>query len=240
MVKGMPPLEWLSPSVATTAGCRNLPDWQPTVSNSLIVAPVGADSIERQLFPKADVQIAELRSKQPSANGQKRFLLTARTHFNHPLEPAETPKPCLMPTSVFFDRVLYSRQMKNCNSCGKCCEKWGNDGLSASAEEIDWWETYRPDIARYVQDEKIWIDPATGDYFARCPWLQKSTDGKKFTCDIYDVRPEDCRHYPVDIAEMVRDDCEMLEQRDLVDLRGAQRKLDEIMIDSRPPAGRRP
>jgi len=110
--------------------------------------------------------------------------------------------------------------------------------LSASADEIDWWETYRPDIARYVQDEKIWIDPATGEYFARCPWLQKSTDGKKFTCDIYDVRPEDCRHYPVDIAEMVRDDCEMLEQRDFVDLRRAQRKLDEIMIDSRPPASR--
>ena len=125
--------------------------------------------------------------------------------------------------------------MKNCNSCGKCCEKWGGDGLSASPEEIDWWETYRPDIARYVQDEKIWIDPATGEYFARCPWLQKSLDGKKFTCDIYDDRPEDCRHYPVDVAQMVRDDCEMLERHDLADLRRAQKKLDLIMIDSRPP-----
>ena len=87
--------------------------------------------------------------------------------------------------------------------------------------------------------KKIWIDPATNEYFDRCPWLRKSADGKKFSCDIYDVRPEDCRHYPVDIAEMVRDDCEMLEQRDLADLGRAQRKLDEIMIDSRPPAGRR-
>jgi len=110
--------------------------------------------------------------------------------------------------------------------------------LSASAEEIDWWETYRPDIARYVQDGKIWIDPATGEHFARCPWLQKSPDGKKFICDIYDDRPEDCRFYPVNITDMIRDDCEMLERRDLVDLKRAQRKLDEIMIDSRPAAGR--
>ena len=130
--------------------------------------------------------------------------------------------------------------MKNCNSCGKCCENYGSNSLSASAEEIDWWETYRPEIARYVSNGKIWIDPASGDYVARCPWLQKSPDGKKFICDIYDVRPEDCRLYPTDIAEMIRDECEMIERRDLVDLRRAQRKLDEIMVDSRPPAGRRP
>ena len=112
--------------------------------------------------------------------------------------------------------------------------------MSATAEEIEWWETNRPDIARYVQDNKIWIDPATGENFARCPWLRQSPDGKKYTCDIYDVRPEDCRHYPTNIAEMVRDECEMLEQRDLVDLRRAQRKLDAIMIDSRPAAGNQP
>jgi len=110
--------------------------------------------------------------------------------------------------------------------------------LAASAEDIDRWETYRPDIARYVEGNKIWIDPATGEYFAQCPWLQRSPDGKKFTCEIYDDRPEDCRHYPIDIDQMVRDDCEMLEKRDLADLRGAQRKLDFLMIDSRPPAGR--
>jgi Fe-S-cluster containining protein len=127
--------------------------------------------------------------------------------------------------------------MKNCNSCGKCCEKAGNGGLSASTEEIDWWEIHRPDIFRYVQDEKIWVDPATGEYFARCPWLRESTDGKKYSCDIYHDRPEECRHYPVDIDQMVRDECEMLERRDLLDLKRAQRDLDNIMIDSRPPAG---
>ena len=128
--------------------------------------------------------------------------------------------------------------MKDCNSCGRCCEIYGGSGLSASAEDIERWETYRPDIARYVKDGKLWIDPATGDYFDRCPWLRKSEGGDKFSCDIYADRPEDCRFYPTRIAEMVRDGCEMIERRDLADLKRAQRKLDDIMIDSRPPAGR--
>jgi len=129
--------------------------------------------------------------------------------------------------------------LKNCNSCGKCCETAGNGGLSASAEEIDWWETHRPDIARFVQDGKIWVNPDTGEYFARCPWLRRSsekTPGENKTfCKIYYDRPEDCRHYPVDIEQMILHDCEMLERRDLVNLTSAQKKLDEIMSDSRPP-----
>lgn len=129
--------------------------------------------------------------------------------------------------------------MKNCNSCGKCCETAGNGGLSATAEEIDYWETYRPDIAKYVDGPRIWVNPETGEYFARCPFLHKSPDGKKTFCEIYEDRPEDCRHYPVDIEQMIEDECEMLEPGDLKNLRRAQRKLDEIMIDSRPPAGSR-
>ena len=105
--------------------------------------------------------------------------------------------------------------MKNCNSCGKCCETAGNGGLSASSEEIDWWETHRPAIARFVQDGKIWVNPDTGDYFERCPWLKKSLDGVGTTCEIYHDRPEDCRHYPVDIEQMISIDCEMLEAGDL-------------------------
>ena len=97
---------------------------------------------------------------------------------------------------------------------------------------------HRPEIARYVQNGKIWIDPETGEYFARCPWLRHSPNENRFTCDIYHDRPEDCRHYPVDIEQMVRDDCEMLERRDLDDLRKAQKKLDVLMSDSRPPVTR--
>ena len=79
------------------------------------------------------------------------------------------------------------------------------------------------------------MDPASGEYFPQCPWLRRLPDNKRSTCDIYDDRPEDCRHYPVDIAQMVRDDCEMLERRDLLDLKRAQKNLDVMMIDSRPP-----
>jgi len=125
--------------------------------------------------------------------------------------------------------------MKNCNSCGKCCETAGNGGLSASSAEIDWWEMHRPEIARYAQDGKIWVNPDTGDYFDRCPWLKRSVDGTRTTCDIYHDRPEDCRHYPVDIEQMLRHDCEMLERRDLIDIQRAQKKLDILMADSRPP-----
>lgn len=133
-----------------------------------------------------------------------------------------------------FDYPCTICAMKNCNSCGKCCETAGNGGLSAAPEEIDWWETYRPEIARYVQDGRIWIDPKTGEYFADCPWLRYSPDNNKTTCDIYYDRPEDCRHYPVDIAQMVRHGCEMLEPRDFRDVELTQLKLDAIMIGSRP------
>jgi len=128
--------------------------------------------------------------------------------------------------------------MRNCNSCGKCCETAGNGGLSAGGDEIDWWETHRPDIARYAQGGRIWVDPATGEYFDHCPWLRRSEDGTLTSCDIYHDRPEDCRHYPVDIEQMIRHDCEMLERRDLADVKRAQRTLDTLMTDSRPPVKR--
>ena len=124
--------------------------------------------------------------------------------------------------------------MKNCNQCGKCCINYSNGGLSASSDEIDWWDTHRPDIAAYVKDGKIWIDPSTGEQLNRCPFLEKMPDQPKYTCRIYFDRPNDCKYYPVDIEQMVRDECEMLERRDLLDLKKAQRNLDMIMSDSRP------
>lgn len=125
--------------------------------------------------------------------------------------------------------------MKACNQCGKCCINYSHGGLSASPEEIEYWEVFRPDIARYVSDGKIWVDPTTGSLIERCPWLGQDPASKKFTCEIYEHRPEDCRHYPVTIEQMLKDDCEMLEPRDLRRPIRAQRDLDRIMVDSRPP-----
>jgi Fe-S-cluster containining protein len=59
-------------------------------------------------------------------------------------------------------------------------------------------------------------------------------DQNKYTCDIYHDRPEDCKHYPITIAQMVKDECEMLEVKDLANPKQAQKSLDNIMTDSRP------
>jgi uncharacterized protein len=125
--------------------------------------------------------------------------------------------------------------MKECNQCGKCCTKYSDGGLSASPDEIDSWDTFRPDIYRYVKDGKIWMHPDTGEQLELCPWLKKLPNQNKYTCDIYFDRPEDCRFYPVTVEQMLKDECEMLEAWDLAKPKQAQKKLDELMADSRPP-----
>lgn len=139
--------------------------------------------------------------------------------------------------------------MKDCNSCGKCCIKYGNGGLSASEADIEGWALFNPELYEYVRDGNIWFDPATGKLIEYCPWLTKQTHkgGATFyTCDIYHNRPEDCRHYPSTIEEMIGDGCEMIEVRDLPKpsdnhrqtqqaLARAQKAVDKLMADSRPP-----
>lgn len=127
--------------------------------------------------------------------------------------------------------------MKACNQCGKCCIAYSNGGLSATAEEISWWETFRPEIFAYVDNGNIWVNPTTGEMLDTCPWLQKVPQQNKYVCGIYHDRPDDCKHYPVEIEQMVKDECEMLEVRDLTDPAKAQQTLDRIMADSRPAAG---
>ncbi len=130
--------------------------------------------------------------------------------------------------------------MRECNQCGKCCLAYSDGGLSASALEIEDWEQFRPDIAQYVANGEIWMDPVSGERLKRCPWLEAepaSVDGAdlKYSCGIYQERPEDCRHYPTSIDEMVRDGCEMIELHDLDAPKAAQRELDRLMAESRPP-----
>ena len=108
--------------------------------------------------------------------------------------------------------------------------------MSASEAEIELWEVFNPDIAQYVRDGEIWADPSSGTLLELCPFLRKTTDVKsvgKYTCDIYFDRPDDCKYYPSNVREMIADECEMIEESDLLDLKKAQTKLDVIMIDSR-------
>jgi len=122
--------------------------------------------------------------------------------------------------------------MKNCNQCGKCCIKYGAQDLSASSDDIAWWDQHRPHIYQYVNNGKIWISPENKDPLDRCPWLRQQ-DNNVYTCDIYYDRPEDCRLYPSTINEMIEDQCEMIEPIDLTDLKSAQAKLNRLMMDSR-------
>ena len=108
--------------------------------------------------------------------------------------------------------------MKDCNACGKCCTKYGGGQLSASSEDIELWESFRPDIAAYVKGGEIWFDPITQERTEQCPFLRKDSNSPRYLCDIYADRPEDCRAYPMTVADMIKDDCEMLEPHDLNDL----------------------
>lgn len=124
--------------------------------------------------------------------------------------------------------------MKECNQCGKCCVNYSNGGLSATADEVEYWEIFRPHISNFVSGGKIWIDPDTGQQLKRCPWLKQLPGEDKYICDIYFDRPDDCKHYPVTIEQMVKDECEMLEPKDLADPTQGQSDLDQLMIDCRP------
>ena len=123
--------------------------------------------------------------------------------------------------------------MKNCNQCGKCCIKYSNGGLSASEDEIKHWDIFKPEVYDFVDNGKIWMNPQTGEQLEICPWLRKEKN--LYTCDIYFDRPNDCKYYPVTIEQMINDECEMIEERDLEKPEQAQKKLDKLMADSRPP-----
>jgi len=71
--------------------------------------------------------------------------------------------------------------MQNCNQCGKCCIKYGNGGLSAAPEEIDWWQNHRPEIAKYVNKGKIWMDPISEEQLTVCPFLTVESQQKNMT-----------------------------------------------------------
>ena len=102
------------------------------------------------------------------------------------------------------------------------------------SSEIEYWETFRPDIFKYVSNGNIWMNPGTGELMERCPWLRHLPKENKYTCDIYDDRPDDCKHYPVTINQMIKDECEMLEVKDLSNPKQAQKSLDKLMAGSRP------
>lgn len=117
--------------------------------------------------------------------------------------------------------------MKPCTQCGRCCLNYADGGLAVAPSDLEHWATHRLDISEYVFGGEIWFSPETRERLTRCPWLEESAG--RYTCAIYEDRPEDCRSYPVLVEDMVRDECEMLEDRDRRDLAQAQSRLNLLM-----------
>jgi len=120
--------------------------------------------------------------------------------------------------------------MQPCNQCGKCCIKYSDCGLgSASHDDMNRWEKHYPNVLEYVSLRDMWVSPITHDEMPRCPWLRKLPNREKYKCRIHHVRPDTCNAYPIDIEQMIRDGCEMLEEGDLTKPREILEKELEIL-----------
>lgn len=76
------------------------------------------------------------------------------------------------------------------------------------------------------------MDPLTGEQIDLCPWLRRAPDQVHYSCAIYFDRPQDCRIYPATVADMIKDDCEMLEPGDYTDLSRSELELKLKFSDS--------
>ncbi len=92
----------------------------------------------------------------------------------------------------------------NCRMCGQCCTRFRDawQGL-VSVEEVEGWRRMGlASILRLVSEEKregrvyykAWVNPKTGEYFKRCPWLRRMEGG--MGCAIHLHKPLKCRTFP--------------------------------------------
>ena len=94
-----------------------------------------------------------------------------------------------------------------CRVCGDCCRRFRDayQGL-VSAEEVAAWEAaglHR--ILRLVSRERrdgyaihrAWVNPKTGVYFKKCPWLRRDAAAGGLVCGIHEYKPLKCRAFPL-------------------------------------------
>ena len=99
--------------------------------------------------------------------------------------------------------------MKSCTQCGRCCtnpdfmERLG----ITEGDKTRWRQQGRHEILAQINDEMGWRE------LGPCPFVLMIGDGR-YTCTIYDTRPETCREYPIAVIHMRFVDCEMLELGD--------------------------
>ena len=114
--------------------------------------------------------------------------------------------------------------MRACTQCGRCCtnpsfmktlpatgddvKRWRKGGR---ADILEWCSVLGDDANPYAD---LWISPRTGDEASRCPFVRKIRGQDRYTCTIYNTRPEVCRAYPISVDNMKAVDCEMIDPGD--------------------------
>jgi Fe-S-cluster containining protein len=82
------------------------------------------------------------------------------------------------------------------------------ESLGITDEDADRWRQQgRSDILAQVGQHMSWKSQGP------CPFAHELADGR-YTCAIYDTRPQTCREYPIAVIHMKFVDCEMLEPGD--------------------------
>lgn len=114
--------------------------------------------------------------------------------------------------------------MKACTQCGKCC----TNEMYMNTLEIDgvdvkrWRRQGRDDILAHIEViGRTKADPWADAWFTKagnsvkgCPFVRKIRGADRYTCTIYDTRPQVCRSYPHSVDQMAAAGCEMLEPGD--------------------------
>ena len=78
-----------------------------------------------------------------------------------------------------------------------------------------WQREGRDDILRYVDTvtpevHEAWVKPDHKADCTRCPFVRKDRNAPTYTCRIHETRPEPCRDYPQNYAQMEQDGCETI------------------------------
>ena len=107
-----------------------------------------------------------------------------------------------------------------CNRCGLCCRE-APDAFRGllSVEEVVAWERGGYDrILKLVHREERkglvrywgWWHPKKGEFFKRCPWLEKSNG--QYACRIHSVRPLKCIGFPLSEEHAQKIGCHGLDE----------------------------
>jgi len=90
-----------------------------------------------------------------------------------------------------------------CTGCGKCCLE-GAGWLPLAEADIARFEAMAPQALKFVAWEGaagarrggLSRSIVTGRETTRCPFIRKVPGRSRYSCRIYDARPDVCRRYP--------------------------------------------